>query len=137
MRVLIVLIVMGIPLAGGLNYVRNEPLDNELKDRPYAGISDADLDSLLGAYDKELSRYNGVADDPLATSYNSPESYKAYDEKVAAFERFQKSNESWKRVRREAAGHETTLKALQHERSIRDRGLDQEWQRIMRRVTTL
>jgi hypothetical protein len=135
---MLVILALTVPLAGGVNYMRNAPLDEELKDRPYGGISDADLESLLSAYQDEVKRTrSAVEDEPTTHSLNDPSRFGHYGEKVEAFEKFQHTNDDWKRARGQLFGQQTTLAALQHESSIRARGLHRPWPRIWRRVSTL
>jgi hypothetical protein len=131
-------LLIGIPLAGGLNYLRNAPLDEELANRPYGGLSDADLDALLRAYEGDVQRARDlIAEEPSTHAFNDPGQFGDYDEKVEAFEKFQNSNETWKNERGQLFGKQTTLEALQHEKSIRSRGLHEPRGRIWRRLTTL
>jgi hypothetical protein len=138
MRVLLILVlVVGVPLLGAFNYMRNAPLDEELKQRPYAGISDADLASLLAAYGQQVEHARaGVAEEPSTHDFNDPERFGHYGEKVEAFEKFQHSNDQWKQARGQLFGEQTALKDLRHEASIRERRLHQPWPRIWRRVST-
>jgi hypothetical protein len=138
MRVLLILVLfVGIPLLAGMNYMRNAPLDEELKQRPYAGISDADLASLLAAYGDEVKRTrSAVAEEPGEHAFNDPARFGHYGEKVEAFEKFQHSNDEWKQARGQLFGQQTTLEALQHENSIRERGLHEPLPRIWRRIST-
>jgi hypothetical protein len=136
MRTLLIMVVLlGVPIAAGVNYMRNEPLDEELKDRPYAGITDAELEALLGAYKNELGR-SAVEAEPGTDAFNDPARFADYEEKVQAFEKFQDSNESWKHARGQLFGKQTTLQVLQHEASIRARGLHRPLPRIWRRIST-
>jgi hypothetical protein len=134
---LLVLLLLGIPAVAGINYMRNAPLDQELATRPYAGITDTDLATLLGAYGDQVKRSRAhVSDEPGANAYSDPARFGQYGDKVQAFEKFQRTNESWKHARGELFGEQTTLKDLQHEKSIRDRGLNKPWPRIWRRIST-
>jgi hypothetical protein len=137
-KLLAVLLVLGLPLVGAINYVRNEPLDNELKDRTYGGVSDEDLAALLGAYGQEIKNFKSGAIDaePTTTDHNDPGRFGHYGEKVNAFEKFQRTNSSWRKERGQVFESEATLEAIRHEKSIRDRGLHKEWKRIWRRVST-
>jgi hypothetical protein len=124
--------------AGGANYVRNAPLDAELANRPYAGVSDADLQTMAKAYEGDIAQARGQLEtEPSSSSYSDPGQYAAYDEKVAAFERFQRSNSDWKGRRSALFEREVTLEGLRREKSIRQRGLHKPWGRILRRITTL
>jgi hypothetical protein len=132
-----VLLLLGIPLVGGVNYMRNAPLDEELRDRPYAGITDADLAALIAAYRSQVEQAEaGVESEPSMHAFNDPARFGHYGEKVEAFEKFQGSNEQWKRARARLFGEQTTLQALLHEESIRARGLHRPAGRIWRRVST-
>jgi len=137
MRGLLIALLLGIPMIGGLNYLRNAPLDEELVNRPYGGLSDADLDALLAAYEGEVERTReAVAHEPSMHEVNDPGKFGDYGDKVEAFEKFQYSNESWKRERGQLFGKQNTLEALLHEKSIRARSLDEPTGRIWRRIST-
>jgi hypothetical protein len=138
MRVLLLFaLLIGIPAIGALNYLRNAPLDEELANRPYGGLSDADLDALLAAYEGQVKRTREtVEEEPSMHAFNDPGKFGDYDEKVEAFEKFQNSNETWKHERNRLYGEQDTLGALQHEKSIRARGLDEPTGRIWRRIST-
>lgn len=134
---LLFVLLLGIPAVAGLNYLRNAPLDQELANRPYGGLSDADLDTLLAAYEGEVQRGREVVgEEPTTYALNDPSKFGDYGEKVEAFEKFQRSNEGWKRDRGQLFGTQNTLEELQHEKSIRDRGLDEPTTRIWRRIST-
>jgi hypothetical protein len=134
---LLIVLLVGVPLLGGINYMRNEPLDAELAERPYGGISDADLNSLLAAYESEVAKTRTVVEsEPTMHAFNDPGRFGHQDEKAEAFEKFQNTNEAWKRSRGQLFGQQTTLEALQHEASIRARGLHKPWPRIWRRIST-
>ena len=137
-KLLAVLLLLGLPLVGVINYVRNEPLDRELENRTYAGLSDADLDALLSAYGAEVKNFEAGAIDgePTTTDHNDPGRFGHYGEKVDAFEKFQRTNSDWRKERGQVFESEATLDAIRHEKSIRARGLHTEQGRIWRRVST-
>lgn len=67
LRVLVVLILV-VPMLGGLNYMRNEPLDSDLQKRRFATVSDSDLDALDKAYEAQLGYVKSqIADVPEGT----------------------------------------------------------------------
>jgi hypothetical protein len=135
--VLLLVLLVGLPLVGGFNYMRNAPLDDELKDRPYAGISDADLAALLAAYGKQVEHARAaLTTEPDSYALNDPGRFGQYGEKVEAFEKFQRSNDQWKQARGQLFSEQTTLQALQREDSIRQRGLHRPLPRIWRRIST-
>src|SRR5262245_21290592 len=110
MRAVLVLLLLGVPAVAGINYMRNAPLDQALAQRPYAGITDADLDQLLGAYGNQVKRSRAeVGQEPGSNAYSDPASFDQYDDKVRAFEKFQNTNESWKHTRGELFGEQTAL----------------------------
>ncbi|MCP4004989.1 MAG: hypothetical protein GY725_12410 [bacterium] len=136
-RVLVVLIMV-VPMLGGLNYVRNEPLDQDLKERRYATISDTDLEALQQAYEAQLGYAKSQVEDvPEGTGL--VERYGASDVggKAEGFAKFQQRNTAWRQQRGRAMEEQATLKEIQREKSIRKRGLHTQFGRILRRVTAL
>ena len=134
--VLLVLLLGLIGAGGYANYQRNAELDQELEFRPYAGLSDADLDALLEAYQQELSQIeDSLGNGPDGSVFRG---IKPADlgGKLKAFERFQQENERWKRGHREAIKQKVVLDALRQEQAVRRAGLHRPWRRIIRRVTT-
>ncbi len=47
---ILLVVVLGLPIGGFVNYERNEALDQELRDRTYASLRNADLEALVEAY---------------------------------------------------------------------------------------
>jgi len=134
---LLTIVFVGLPSLAGVNYMRNAPLDAELESRPYGGIDDADLKALLSAYEGELAKAkSAAASEPTTHAFNDPSRFGHNDEKVEAFEKFQNTNEVWKRSRNQLFSEKSKLDALQHEASIRARGLHKPWPRIWRRIST-
>ena len=127
-----------LTVGGFANYQRNEPLDNELKDRPYATLSDADLDALLQAYEGERmgleNRLNAYAEDRTGVMDGFAPS--DLGGKLDAFDSFQRKNNSWRETNRAKLSHEVELDRLNKEKGIRTRGLHIERNRIWRRLTT-
>lgn len=126
--------------AGGgayFNYQRNAPMDKELEFRPYKGLSDADLETLIEAYRANitsLTQQLGSGPDYSGFQRVRPHDFGG---KLEAFERFQEENERWKVGHRKTIEGKVVVDALLLEKSIRDRGLHKESVRIMRRVTAL
>ena len=139
-KVLLGFLVVVVALCGAAigNYQRNANLDQELRDRPYAGMSDEDLNALLSAYKGEAQGYqaklNGLGKD--RTKVMDGYAPADYNGKLKAFENFQRKNESWRDVNRQRLSHEVEIEKLEKEASIRARGLHIEKNRIMRRITT-
>ncbi len=134
--VLLVLLLGLIGAGGYANYQRNAELDQELEFRPYAGLSDADLDALLEAYQQELSQIeDSLGNGPDGSVFRGTKPADLGG-KLKAFERFQQENERWKRGHREAINQKVVLDALRQEQAVRRAGLHKPWRRIMRRVTT-
>ena len=127
------LLLLATAIAGGANYVRNEPLDAELADRPYATISEAELNSLRRAYRAEAEDLRAwIAAEPQARP--SATSASDMQGKLQDFERFQHEANEWRAQRSRLLEREVTLAKLQQERSIRDRGLHRPWRQVLRRV---
>ena len=134
----LVILIAVVTIGGFANYHRNAPLDNELKNRPYATISDADLQALIAAYEGEQqglqNRLNSYAEDRTGVM----EGFAPSDlhGKLGAFDSFQRKNESWRDTNRARLSHEIELEKLRTEKGVRDRGLHIERNRIWRRLTT-
>lgn len=139
-KVLLGFLVVVVALCGAAigNYQRNANLDQELRDRPYAGMSDEDLNALLNAYKGEAQGYqaklSGLGKD--RTKVMDGYAPADYNGKLKAFENFQRNNESWRDVNRQRLSHEVEIEKLDKEAGIRARGLHIEKNRIMRRITT-
>jgi hypothetical protein len=140
MRALVILLLF-LALLGGAgfyNYDRNEHLDKDLQLRPYKGLSDTDLASLIEAYQQQISGMvashaaEGGPRDSIGRAAPSD-----LAGKLEAFEEFQQENVRWRERHRAVLGEQVTLDKLRLERAIRDAGLDQEWRRILRRLITL
>jgi hypothetical protein len=126
-------------LAGGgaYNYHRNAYLDEATQFRPYRGLSDADLQTLLRAYESRHKR--------MQTNFAGPGPDVAVEHlgasdlggKVKAFDHFEVEHQRWKEGRREMLGEEVTVDSLRKEQALRRQGLDNPWTRILRRATTL
>jgi hypothetical protein len=134
-------LVLLLAAAGGggyYNYQRNAHLDEELGARPYASLSTEQLELLVAAYQQErdeLARQVAV----VAADDGSPSRAPAADfmGKVSDFDRAQRDSVRWREVRGQMLEREVELEKLEREKGIRARGLDDEWTRIWRRVTTL
>ncbi len=133
---LIVVVLVALAGAAWFNYQRNAPLDKDLEFRPYSGLSDGDLASLIDAYELDVvTKTQGLGDGPdhSGISRSAPSDFGG---KLQAFERFQAENARWKAGHRAAVEGKVVIDRLLKERAIRDAGLDQEWRRILRRVAT-
>jgi len=133
-----VLVVALLGIAGVVNYRRNAYLDAELEQRPYGGLSDAELTLLIEAHQQEKSQIEAR----LGSVANRRDPMRGYADgdlsgKLEGFARVQKNARDWKSTRSNMLDHEVEIERLQHEQSIRARGLDDPWNRILRRVTTL
>jgi hypothetical protein len=131
-------LIVVLAIGAYYNYQRNAHLDKELENRAYASLGDSDLDALISAHTSERDKIKGTLGDgkadPTRVMYGfAPSDLKG---KVKAFDHFQRRNSRLKELNRIALQHQVVIEALQKEQSIRDRGLDKEWTRIMRRVTT-
>ncbi len=133
----LVIIACALLIGGFVNYRRNAPLDVELQNRTYAELKADDLDALLAAYELETRRLRAwVDEEPMAAPVDRARSASDVGGKAETFSRFQREAHRWRVARYEVLEHEATVEALQLEKSIRARGLDQRWRQILRRVTT-
>ena len=135
---ILLLLVAGVGIAGFANYQRNEALDHELQNRPLKAYAIEDLEKLANAYQGEmdglqarLSRTGG--DNTRIMDGYAPADF---DGKLKAFEQFQRKNNTWRDTNRARLEHEIELEKIQKELAIRERGLDDEFTRIKRRVLT-
>jgi hypothetical protein len=134
---LLLLLIVAVAGGGYYNYMRNEPMDAELANRKYASLSTPDLDKMLGAYAGEIKRAKArVTAAPTGASAIDQADSADVGGKAEAFARFQRENEHWKDQRGYVMEQEAMLKELQHEKSIRDRHLDDPWVRVQRRLLT-
>lgn len=132
----LVLLVI-LPIGGFVNYRRNAPLDKELENRTYATMPDKDLKALVQAYEGEVKRLGGlVSDKPQGEDELEGFSPSDYDGKLKAFRTFQQYNDQWRRARGDLFEQQAALEELRREESIRSRGLDRPWNRVLRRVLT-
>ena len=133
---LLLIATVGVVLAGFANYQRNAPLDKELEERPYGTISDEDLVALIDAYTMErggtMARMGGKKDD--RTTVMDGFAPGDLDGKLKAFDSFQRKNERWRNQNRQRIEFDIELERLKKEQGIRDRGLDEERNRILRRL---
>jgi hypothetical protein len=140
-KAFLALVVLVIAVVGGgyYNYSRNAPMDADLlQPRPFATLKTPDVAQLLSAYEKDVARIRGS----IAKAPGGAEVIDRFDSsdvggKAQGFANFQKDNQRWKNARGQVFELEKTIKDLRFEKSIRDRGLDVEKTRIMRRLTTI
>lgn len=103
---------------GAWNYHRNLQAERA-EPRPYRGYDDAELASLIEAYEQESDALRGRAERverPQATASEGA----LVGERVEVFERARQAGEAERRLRRDAQGHESVLEALREERARRD-----------------
>ena len=132
---LLLLILLGVPGLGFYNYHRNAHLDQELQNRTYANLSDADLNALAEAYRGEVDRLRRMlTEDPDGQAALDGIAAGDFGRKVKRFESFQQENREWKAARGQAMEREAALEELERELSIRERRLDEPLQRVKRRL---
>ncbi len=137
-KFLLVLLVAGLCAGGFLNYRRNEHLDAELQNRIYADMSDQDLAALIAAYQGQVAQLAAqVSEAPSGQDELDTFAPSDIHGKVQGFESFQQYNRQWRRSRAELFEQEAALEELRREQSIRERGLDKPFNRVMIRVLTL
>lgn len=132
----VLIVLVGALGAGGYyNYQRNAHLDEELEQRQYATLDREQVQQLLDAYRADLESVQRRAA-RASDGSDQMQGHKAadFEGRVKSFDRFQQENRQWKTLRGEAWERQATIEALEHELRIRDAGLDQEWNRIRRRV---
>ena len=138
-KALLALTVLVAAAAGGgyYNYERNAHLDEELAGRPYATLADAELDLLIAAYEQERAEL----EERLAVIASRAGGGRGYGDdlmgKVKGFDRAQRHATQWRDAQAEMLDRQVAVESLEREKQIRTRGLDSEWQRVWRRVTTL
>jgi hypothetical protein len=136
--VVFVILVMVVAIGAFSNYQRNAPLDEELRDRPYASLADKDLNALLGAYEGQVAGLQSQLGNPKADRTGVMDGFAPadFDGKLKAFDRFQRQESRWRNTNRSKLENQIEVEKLQKERGIRDRGLHEERNRILRRVLT-
>ncbi len=139
-KAILALLVLVIGAGGGgyYNYHRNAPMDADLQQpRPFASLRTPDVAKLLSAYEQDVARLKGsVAQAPGGADVIDRFDASDVGGKAQGFANFQKDNQRWKNARGQVFELEKTIKDLRFEKSIRDRGLDDEQTRILRRLTT-
>lgn len=113
---LILLVALGV--AGAYNYQRNRATEVQEAPRPYSGYSDAELASLIEAYQQEVealqSRYDAAKSREFRTRNGG-----LIDERVGEFERAQKWGASTRSMGADVAEREAVLRELRREQSLR------------------
>ena len=134
---ILLVVVLGLPIGGFVNYERNEALDQELRNRTYASLRNADLDALVEAYEGQAQVYRArLGDGPQGQELVDGHAAADLDSKVQGFESFQEWNRQWRDTNSKLLEQQAAMDELRREQSIRARGLDTEYGRILRRVIT-
>jgi hypothetical protein len=133
---LIAIVALGVLCAGGAwNYQRNAYLDKDLEFRPFKTLTDAHLVQLLEAHKQNVVTLHMTAGKaPSVNMAGIDES--DLEGKIAAFDRFERQNSAWKERHGIALQEQARVEGLEREQQIRAAGMDQEWRRILRRVST-
>jgi hypothetical protein len=133
---LIAIVALGVLCAGGAwNYQRNAYLDKDLEFRPFKTLTDAHLVQLLEAHKQNVVTLHMTAGKaPSVNMAGIDES--DLEGKIAAFDRFERQNSAWKERHGLALQEQARVEGLEREQQIRAAGMDQEWRRILRRVST-
>ena len=132
--VLLLLLVAG----GAWNYQRNAYMDEENQYRPYKTLRTEDLEVLLEAHQQQVTNLRldrAAAPDPEMQTHGIGAS--DFTAKLEAFDESQRRNSHWKSVHHQVLEGEVALDAIGRELDLRERGLDVEWRRILRRATAL
>ncbi len=134
---ILLVLVVALPIGGYVNYQRNEPLDQELKDRTYAALSNHDLKALADAYQSQTAAYKSRLAEGGPQGQDMVDGHAAadFEAKLKGFESFQQFNRQWRDIRGKMLEQQAALEKIRREQSIRTRGLHEEWRRILRRVT--
>lgn len=136
---LVIFLVGALSIGGFVNYRRNAALDDELRNRSYAELSDSALVTLIQAYESELERLRGRSG--AAGLQNAPTTSgrrgALLDEKIRRFEQEQRETARRRALHIGMLDQQVRVEALRKEQRIRAQGLDQRWRQILRRVVTL
>jgi hypothetical protein len=139
-RILLVLVVLCAALggAGYWNYQRNEHLDQDLQNRPYRTLKDRDLALLEQAYRDELASFTKKLQKQSQRLGGGDGKYAASDlqGKIEGFGKAQASAGRVRDTQLEVAERQVGVEHIEREKRIRAAGLDQEWNRIKRRLLT-
>jgi hypothetical protein len=134
-----VLVLAALVAGGAYNYHRNARLEREAAgQRPYGGLSDADLEVLTAAYEAELqSLKHRLSEIGEPSAAGRPKSPSDLGQRVRDFERAQFSNERWRAIHGDVKDRESQLEKLRQEASARRAAGESGWLRFLRLLTTL
>ena len=116
--ILILALLVMLGAAGEFNYQRNKAADERAAPRTYRGYSDAEIATLIEAYQQEV--------DALETRYSAAKSRSIetrsgglIDEQIREFERAQEAGASTRSIGADVAHRDAVLRELQREQSLR------------------
>lgn len=121
--ILILALLVGLGAAGEYNYRRNQATEERSAARKYRGYSDAEIASLIQAYEHEVealdSRYDAAKSREIQTRGGG-----LIDQQIAEFERTRKESAATRSMGADVAEKEAVLRELRREQSMRRGGGD-------------
>ena len=118
---LVLLVALGV--AGAYNYTRNKAAEEQDAPRPYNGYSDAEIATLIEAYEQEVealeARYGAAKSRDFETRNGG-----LIDERIGEFERAQRWGASTRSMGADVAEQEAVLRELRNEQSLRGPSAD-------------
>jgi hypothetical protein len=121
--ILILALLLGLGAAGEYNYKRNQAAEEKSAPRTYRGYSDAEIASLIQAYEQEVealdSRYDAAKSRDIQTRGGG-----LIDRQIEEFERARKQSAATRSMGADVAQKEAVLRELRREQSMRRGGAD-------------
>jgi hypothetical protein len=116
--ILILALLVGLGAAGEYNYKRNQAAEEASGGRKYRGYSDAEIASLIRAYEREVetleARYDAAKSREIQTRGGG-----LIDQQVEEFERTRKQSAATRSMGADVAQKEAVLRELRREQSMR------------------
>jgi hypothetical protein len=130
--ILVLLVILGA--AGEYNYQRNSAAEEQSAARSYKGYSDAQIASLIAAYEEEVEALDSRYDEARSRSLET-RSGGLIDQQIREFERAQKAGGSTRSMGAVVAQKENVLRELRREQSLRGHSADGLMLHLRRLVT--
>lgn len=115
---LVVVLLIGLLVAGAWNYRRNLDTETAENARPYRTLSDAEVEQLIAAYRVEVTQWRQQVAGTRGQSGGVRE--RAHlDERIREFERVHRAGRGERAIGQELAAREVELEKLEEEQRLR------------------